>query len=72
MATDKLFFMATLVKEAPPMMVIEFLQRVVEVLFDYFGGPVNETAMKENFVSVYAILDEMLDNGCKYPAHLDP
>lgn len=32
------------------MMVIEFLQRVVEVLFDYFGGPVNETAMKENFV----------------------
>jgi hypothetical protein len=61
----KLFFMAAMAREAPPMMVIEFLQRVVEVLFDYFGGPVNEAAMKENFVTVYSILDEMLDNG--YP-----
>jgi AP-3 complex subunit mu len=61
----KLFFIAALAREAPPMMVIEFLQRTVEVLYDYFGGPVGEVVMKENFVTVYSVLDEMLDNG--YP-----
>eukprot|EP01043_Picozoa_sp_COSAG02_P022265 COSAG02_NODE_1152_length_14201_cov_9.055595_13_plen_228_part_00 len=61
----KLFFLAALDREAPPMMVIEFLQRTVEVLYDYFGGPVNEVVMKDNFVTVYSVLDEMLDNG--YP-----
>ena len=59
----RLFFLSTLQAEAPPMMVIEFMQRVLEVLFDYFGGPVNEVSIKDNFVTVYQILDEMLDNG---------
>ena len=60
----RLFFLAALSAEAAPMMVLEFLQRVVEVLFDYFGGAVNEAAVRDNFVTIYQILDEMLDNGC--------
>ena len=38
---------------------------MVEVLFDYFGGKLSISAIQENFITVYQILDEMLDNG--YP-----
>lgn len=34
----------------------------MDVLFDYFGE-VNEDAIKEHFVTVYELLDEMLDSG---------
>ena len=61
----RMFFLATMESESPPLMVVEFIQRVVEVLFDYFGGKLGASAIRDNFVTVYQILDEMLDNG--YP-----
>ncbi|XP_042432833.1 AP-3 complex subunit mu-like isoform X3 [Zingiber officinale] len=39
-----------------------FLCRVADVLTDYLGG-LNEDVIKDNFVIVYELLDEMMDNG---------
>jgi AP-3 complex subunit mu len=50
--------------EVPPLFVVEFLHRVVETFEDYFSE-CSESAIKENYVVVYELLDEMLDNG--YP-----
>lgn len=46
----------------PPLFVIEFLHRVVDTFEDYFSE-CTETIIKENYVVVYELLDEMLDNG---------
>lgn len=48
--------------EIPPLFVIEFLHRVVDTFEDYFSE-CNETIIKENYVVIYELLDEMLDNG---------
>ncbi|XP_055380345.1 AP-3 complex subunit mu-1 [Condylostylus longicornis] len=51
-------------QEFPPLFVIEFLHRVVDTFEDYFSE-CTESIIKENYVVVYELLDEMLDNG--YP-----
>ncbi|XP_010270862.1 PREDICTED: AP-3 complex subunit mu [Nelumbo nucifera] len=55
-------FLACTQVEMPPLMGIEFLSRVADVLSDYLGG-LNEDLIKDNFVIVYELLDEMIDNG---------
>lgn len=52
----------TLYFAVPPLFVVEFLHRVVDTLEDYFTE-CSETVIKENYVVVYELLDEMLDNG---------
>lgn len=42
--------------------MIEFLHRVVDTFEDYFNE-CNETIIKENYVVIYELLEEMLDNG---------
>lgn len=49
-------------QEVPPLFVIEFLHRVIDTFVDYFGD-CSESIIKENYVVVYELLDEMLDNG---------
>ena len=60
----KLFFVAVVKEEVSPLLVIEFLHRVVDIFEDYFNG-CSELILKEHYVVVYELLDEMLDNG--YP-----
>jgi hypothetical protein len=45
-------------------MVFSFLFKLVEVLTEYFTN-VEEESIRDNFVVVYELLDEMMDNG--YP-----
>ncbi|CAL8257239.1 unnamed protein product [Lota lota] len=59
---DRLFFLSVIQTEAPPLFVIEFLHRVAEMFQDYFGE-CSETVIKDNVVTVYELLEEMLDNG---------
>ena len=61
---DRLYFIAAVTKEVQPLFVIEFLHRIFDTFVDYFGS-CSETTIKENYVVVYEILEEMLDNG--YP-----
>ncbi|KAI4342903.1 hypothetical protein MLD38_027467 [Melastoma candidum] len=62
-------FLACSQVEMPPLMGIEFLCRVADVLSDYLGG-LNEDVIKDNFVIVYELLDEMIDNG--FPLTTEP
>ncbi|KAG8085419.1 hypothetical protein GUJ93_ZPchr0010g8437 [Zizania palustris] len=62
-------FLACTQVEMPPLMAIEFLSRVADVLTDYLGD-LNEDIIKDNFVLVYQILDEMMDNG--FPLTTEP
>lgn len=54
--------MAACKQEVSPLFVIEFLHRVVDTFDDYFSE-CTESIIKENYVVVYELLDEMLDNG---------
>lgn len=58
----KLCYVAVVTTEVPPLFVIEFLHRVVDTFEDYFQD-CSETILKEHYVIVYELLDEMLDNG---------
>jgi len=64
-----LFFLAIVQAEVPPLLVIEFLHRICDVLKDYLGE-VREDVVKENFVLLYQLLDEMMDNG--FPLTTEP
>ena len=41
---------------------MEFLHRVVDTIDDYFNE-CSENIIKDNYVVIYELLDEMLDNG---------
>merc|ERR1711997_990795 len=56
------YFVAVIMSEVPPLFVVEFLHRVVDTFEDYFNE-CSEAIIKENYVVVYELLDEMLDNG---------
>eukprot|EP00187_Rhodella_violacea_P019010 CAMPEP_0184727234 /NCGR_PEP_ID=MMETSP0314-20130426/36007_1 /TAXON_ID=38298 /ORGANISM="Rhodella maculata, Strain CCMP 736" /LENGTH=258 /DNA_ID=CAMNT_0027192797 /DNA_START=58 /DNA_END=831 /DNA_ORIENTATION=+ len=56
-------------KEMCPATVVAFLHGVADLFEDYFGE-LNEHAIKDNFVTVYEILDEVLDYG--FPLTTDP
>lgn len=66
---DGIIFLACAQVEMPPLMAIEFLCRAADVLSDYLGG-LDEDIIKDNFVIVYELLDEMIDNG--FPLTTEP
>ena len=52
-----------------PLMVTEFLHRTKDIFIDYFGK-CNVAAIKEDYVIVYELLDEVLDAG--FPLATEP
>ncbi|RHY27062.1 hypothetical protein DYB32_007077 [Aphanomyces invadans] len=66
---EDLFVLAVITNETSPLFVIEFLHRVVAVFREYFGK-FEESVIKDNFSTVYQLLEEMLDNG--YPLTTEP
>jgi AP-3 complex subunit mu len=56
---SEIFLLAAMTREAQPLMVMEFLHRVFEIFEDYFGI-VEETSIKENFSTVYQLLEVVL------------
>lgn len=59
---NQLYFVAVVTTEVPPTFVVEFLHRICDTLEDYFND-CSESTLKEHYVIVYELLDEMLDNG---------
>lgn len=49
-------------------MAFDFLYKLIDVLKEYFNQ-VEEESVRDNFVIIYELLDEMMDNG--YPQHTD-
>ena len=74
---NKLYFLAIVAGEVPPGLVFEMLHRIVDIFDDYFGtsapktktggnntvSKADEFRMKENFSTVYQLLEEFMDNG---------
>lgn len=48
-----------------PCMIFQFIYNLVDVFRAYFGGTFDENAVRDNFVLIYELLDEVMDNG--YP-----
>jgi len=67
---DGLSYLAAVPAEVSPLMIIEFLHRVADIFVDYFGSPADESAVKENFSTVYQLLEEMVDYG--WPLTTEP
>lgn len=59
---DGLTFLALLHTDTHPLFTTQFLTTLGDTFLDYFGE-LNEHAIKDNFITVYELLDEMLDNG---------
>lgn len=67
---DNLYLIAVVQSESPPLLAIEFLKRVVDVLCGYFKV-VTEDSLKDHFTTVYMVLDEMCDNGLPFQTELN-
>lgn len=61
---DSLYLMAVTNKNANAMVLFKFLYLVVDVMKGYFNS-FEEESIKDNFVIIYELLDEMMDFG--YP-----
>nr|KAJ3420737.1 AP-3 complex subunit mu-2 [Polyrhizophydium stewartii] len=51
--------------KASPASIFFFLHQIVELFTDYFVG-ISEVTLKENFVIVYELLEELVDYGSPY------
>jgi len=67
---DGLSYLAVCPAEVSPLLVLEFLHRVHNIFMDYFGSPADESAIKDNFSTVYQLLEEMVDYG--WPLTTEP
>jgi len=50
-------------KNPSPALAFELLNRIARTIRDYLGV-LSEESLRKNYVLVYEMLDEMLDNGC--------
>jgi len=67
---EKMVFLAIVTQEEPPLAVFELLERVYQVLARYLNE-VNEDSLRQNFSTVYLLLDEMIDSGLPFTTELN-
>lgn len=67
---SNLLFLSPATSEIEPLLVLEFLHRVVDVLEDYLGTPVLATKIEANYDIVAQLLNEMADEG--FPFTTEP
>eukprot|EP00128_Syssomonas_multiformis_P012879 Colp12_sorted_trinity150504_noHs@26519 len=63
------FFVAVVERDVQPLMITEFLHRVADTIVTYLGD-CTEAKIKEHYVIIYQVLEEVLDNG--YPLVTEP
>mmetsp|Transcript_72344 Transcript_72344/g.225574 ORF Transcript_72344/g.225574 Transcript_72344/m.225574 type:complete len:454 (+) Transcript_72344:135-1496(+) len=67
---EKIVFLAVVTQEEPPLAVFELLDRVYLVLSRYLGE-VSEDTLRQNFSTVYLLLDEMIDSGLPFTTEMN-
>merc|ERR1719160_940431 len=67
---EKMVFLAVVTQEEPPLAVFELLDRVYQILARYLGE-VTEDSLRQNFSTVYLLLDEMIDSGLPFTTELN-
>jgi AP-3 complex subunit mu len=60
-----LFFVSICSMDTSPLLVIEYLHRICDIFGQYFEK-LSEESLKKNFLLVYQLLDEMMDNGLPF------
>eukprot|EP00388_Colpodella_angusta_P000953 GDKJ01003197.1.p1 GENE.GDKJ01003197.1~~GDKJ01003197.1.p1 ORF type:complete len:431 (-),score=85.73 GDKJ01003197.1:423-1715(-) len=68
---DDLIFVATSKTNSNAMMILSFLYTFVNVMKSYLGNKITEELIRKNFVLLYELLDEVLDNGFPQVTNLD-
>lgn len=58
---NRLRFLATFSEQLDPVLPITFLNKLIFVMEMYFGSPLTEDSIRDNFDVVYQLLEEMLD-----------
>lgn len=66
---EGVFIVAVIPVDVSPLLVIEFLHRAMDIFVEYFGT-VGEANVTKYTVTVYQLLEEMLDNG--FPLATEP
>jgi len=66
---ENVYLLAVTNRNVNAAMVVLFLYRMVDVFKDYFGA-LEEESIRDNFVIVYELMDEMMDFG--YPQATEP
>ena len=61
---NNVYIVALTRKNSNVLAILVFLERLVEIMRDYFGS-LEEESIRDNFVLVYELLDEVMDHG--YP-----
>jgi len=67
---EKMVYLAVVTQEEPPLAVFELLDRVHQVLVRYLTE-VNEDSLRQNFSTVYLLLDEMIDSGLPFTTEMN-
>mmetsp|Transcript_119892 Transcript_119892/g.339844 ORF Transcript_119892/g.339844 Transcript_119892/m.339844 type:complete len:454 (-) Transcript_119892:243-1604(-) len=67
---EKMVLLAVVTQEEPPLAVFELLDRVHQVLTRYLGE-LSEDTLRQNFSTVYLLLDEMIDSGLPFTTELN-
>lgn len=67
---ERVVLLAVVSQEEPPLAVFELLDRVYTVLGRYLGD-VTEDSLRENFSTVYLLLDEMIDSGLPFTTEMN-
>ncbi|GAC95247.1 hypothetical protein PHSY_002822 [Pseudozyma hubeiensis SY62] len=68
---ENLYIVAVTKCNANAALVFEFCYRVITIGRSYFGGKFDEEAVKNNFVLIYELLDEILDFGYPQNSEID-
>mmetsp|Transcript_19379 Transcript_19379/g.49676 ORF Transcript_19379/g.49676 Transcript_19379/m.49676 type:complete len:425 (-) Transcript_19379:582-1856(-) len=66
---NNLYLLSVTRKNSNVTMLLSFLHKFVKVLEEYFGA-VEEESIRDNFVIIYELLDEVMDFG--YPQYTEP
>ena len=64
--TADLVVLAVIDDEMPALMVIDLCLRCIEIFKSYFGAKIDSDMLLRNFVVVYQLMDEVLDNGVPF------
>jgi len=60
---DQLLFLAPCSRDTDPLVVVEFLQRVVDTFEDFLGSPLLATRIEGSYDVVAQLLNELCDQG---------
>ncbi|KAK6526353.1 hypothetical protein TWF694_004952 [Orbilia ellipsospora] len=63
---NNLIFLSPATSEIEPLLILEFLHRIADVLEDYFGPPLIPSKIEGNYDIVAELLGEMCDDGLPF------